>query len=128
MLTATWAALPSGPAIMRLRRVSMPQLLPLNPRSIMVLTNIGLTKLASGDSVGAQADYDRAIAAAPAYLNGVDGQPLQGQDRQTALTQARQELTAAAAALQAVAKQMPALQPAADKLVQQLQGDAARLS
>jgi len=102
--------------------------LALNPTSIMVLTNIGLTKLASGDSVGAQADYDRAIAAAPAYLNGVDGQPLQGQDRQTALTQARQELTAAAAALQAVAKQMPALQPAADKLVQQLQGDAARLS
>jgi hypothetical protein len=93
-----------------------------------VLTNVGLTKLTGGDSAGAQTAYDRAIAAAPAYLVDTNGQPLPGPARQTAAAEAKQELAAAVNALQVTAKQQPALQPAAEKIIAQLQATAGRLS
>lgn len=101
--------------------------LTINPTSLLVLTNVGLTKLTSGDSAGAQTAYDRAIASATAYLTDTNGQPLQGQERQTAAGEANQELTAAVDALHLTVKQQPALQPAAEEIIAQLQATAGRL-
>jgi Flp pilus assembly protein TadD len=101
--------------------------LAISPTSALEWTNRGLTKLVTGDTAGAQAAYQQAIAVAKTYLNDPSGQPLAGTDRAAAVADLTEQLASAGNALHVLVAQRPELQQQGSALVAVLAKASAQM-
>lgn len=95
--------------------------LAISPNFALMHANLGLTKLLQKDPAAAQAEYDKAIAAAESYVADSEGKRVEGNDWKQRSAVAKSELEGSATALEVIAKQQPALAPAVQPFIQKLQ-------
>lgn len=92
----------------------------VNEDYVPARANLALALLASGDSKGAESEYDKAVKSAATYTLGTDGATLKGASLNAAFEDARIQLEAAAADLERLMNEQPELEEAGARLLDRL--------